>query len=239
MRSRRRACASSSHAAFQEEQYGRATCHDTAVAARDRRAGARRAAVPGARHDPAAGDAALIEEWFARGDAGLRSFAPDVEPVIWPEHFDLAITLDEVNHGISPGDAVHPLPYAHVGPWTPREGAFWNVPFCALQPAGDLPDAHAVAAFFAKGRPHCELWGREGEGVGTRRRHATALRPPPWRGAGSDRPREGDLTQGAVDRRDDRLEAGVDDRAVHTHAPEDLALHRALDVGRRTGVVTR
>jgi len=98
------------------------------------------------------GDAALIAEWFARGDAGLRSFAPDVEPVIWPEHFDLAITLDEVNYGISPGDAVHPLPYAHVGPWTPRESALWNVPFGALQPAGDLPDADAVSAFFAKGR---------------------------------------------------------------------------------------
>ena len=27
---------------------------------------------------------------------------------------------------ISPGDGGHPRPYAYVGPWTPREGEFWN-----------------------------------------------------------------------------------------------------------------
>ncbi|MDN5933561.1 MAG: hypothetical protein L0I24_21260, partial [Pseudonocardia sp.] len=70
--------------------------------------------------------AAGIADWFARGDAGLRAFVPDQEPVLWPEHFDLAITLDEVNYGISPGDGGHPAPYAYVGPWTPRTGEFWN-----------------------------------------------------------------------------------------------------------------
>ncbi|WP_300012435.1 hypothetical protein [Pseudonocardia sp.] len=100
--------------------------------------------------DPAA--AAEITGWFARGDAGLRAFAPDQEPVLWPEHFDLAITADEVNYGISPGDDAHPEPYAYVGPWTPREGPFWNAGFGALRPATDLPDAAAVAAFFAEGR---------------------------------------------------------------------------------------
>lgn len=96
--------------------------------------------------------AAGIAGWFARGDAGLRAFAPDVEPVLWPEHFDLAITLDEVNYGLSPGDGGHAAPYAYVGPWTPREGGFWNVSFGALRPAPELPDAGAVAAFFAEGR---------------------------------------------------------------------------------------
>lgn len=100
--------------------------------------------------DPAA--AAGIADWFARGDAGLRAFTPDVEPVLWPEHFDLAVTVDEVNYGISPGDAGHPAPYAYVGPWTPREGGFWNASFGALRPAPDLPTAEAVAAFFAEGR---------------------------------------------------------------------------------------
>ena len=38
--------------------------------------------------DPAA--AAELADWFARGDAGLRAFAPDEQPVLWPEHFDLA-----------------------------------------------------------------------------------------------------------------------------------------------------
>lgn len=100
--------------------------------------------------DPAA--AAELADWFARGDAGLRLFAPEQTPVLWPEHFDLAIAVDEVNYGVSPGDAGHPGPYAYVGPWTPREGPFWNAPFGALRPASELPDAAAVAAFFAEGR---------------------------------------------------------------------------------------
>lgn len=94
--------------------------------------------------------AAGIADWFARGDAGLRAFAPDREPVLWPEHFDLAITLDEVNYGISAGDAGHPDPYAYVGPWTPRTGEFWNAPFGALRAATDLPTPEAVGAFFTE-----------------------------------------------------------------------------------------
>jgi hypothetical protein len=96
--------------------------------------------------------AAELADWLARGDAGLRAFAPGVEPVLWPEHFDLAVTVDEVNYGISLGDAGHAAPYAYVGPWTARTGAFWNAPFGALRPAADLPDGGAVAAFFAQGR---------------------------------------------------------------------------------------
>jgi len=96
--------------------------------------------------------AAEIADWYARGDAGLRAFAPDEEPVLWPEHFDLGIALDEVNYGISPGDSGHATPYAYVGPWTPREGPFWNVSFGSLRPAIELPDADAVAAYFTEGR---------------------------------------------------------------------------------------
>lgn len=99
--------------------------------------------------DPAA--AALLADWFARGDAALRTLAGD-EPVMWPEHFDLGISADEVNYGVSPGDAVHTRPYAYVGPWTPREGPFWNASFGALRWADDLPDAAAVAAFFDEAR---------------------------------------------------------------------------------------
>ena len=100
--------------------------------------------------DPAA--AAELGDWFARGDAGLRALAPGVEPVLWPEHFDLAVTVDEVNYGVSLGDAGHAAPYAYVGPWTPRTGPFWNASFGAVRAAADLPDAGAVAAFFAEGR---------------------------------------------------------------------------------------
>ena len=100
--------------------------------------------------DPAA--AAVLAEWFARGEAGLRAFAPDEEPVLWPEHFDLGIAVDEVNYGISPGDGGHAGPYAYVGPWTKREGPFWNVPFGSLCAADQLPDADAVAAYCVAGR---------------------------------------------------------------------------------------
>lgn len=98
-----------------------------------------------------AGAAAELAEWFARGEAGLGAFAPGVGPVLWPEHFDLALTLDEVNYGVSPGDGGHPQPYAYVGPWAPRQGPFWNASFGALRDATDLPTAAAVAAFFAEG----------------------------------------------------------------------------------------
>jgi hypothetical protein len=96
--------------------------------------------------------AAELAGWLARGDEGLRALAPDQEPVLWPEHFDLAITVDGVGYGVSAGDAGHAAPYAYVGPWTPREGPFWNAPFGALRAAAELPDADAVAAWFAEGR---------------------------------------------------------------------------------------
>ncbi len=96
--------------------------------------------------DPAA--LGVLVEALARGDAALRSFAPSEEPVLWPEHLDVAITVDEVGFGVSPGDANLPEPYAYVGPWSPRSGPFWNQPFGAARPLTELVD---VAAFFAEG----------------------------------------------------------------------------------------
>ena len=96
--------------------------------------------------------AGLLLGWFARGDQALRKLAPAEEPILWPEHFDLGIAVDEVNYGVSPGDSGHPQPYAYVGPWTRREGEFWNAPFGALRAAEELPDAEALTAFFAAGR---------------------------------------------------------------------------------------
>jgi hypothetical protein len=98
------------------------------------------------------GAAAELADWLARGDQALRALDPDAQPVLWPEHFDLGIQLDEVNYGVSPGDAGYPRPYAYVGPWTPRTGPFWNAPFGALRSADELPDAEAVSGFFRAGR---------------------------------------------------------------------------------------
>ncbi len=95
---------------------------------------------------------ALLLTWFERGHAALRAFAPEAEPVLWPEHFDVGYALGEVNYGVSPGDDSHEAPYAYVGPWERREGAFWNAPFGATRAAEALVDREAVIAFFDEGR---------------------------------------------------------------------------------------
>jgi hypothetical protein len=95
--------------------------------------------------------AAEILAAFAAGDRALRAFEPDATPVLWPEHFDVGISVAEVNYGVSPGDATIGEPYAYVGPWTPRTGGFWNVSFGAAHPVRELPD---LLAFFRDGRRH-------------------------------------------------------------------------------------
>jgi hypothetical protein len=98
-----------------------------------------------------AGAVEAIVNALARGDAALRAFAPEQEPVLWPEHFDVAISVAEVNYGVSPGDARTPEPYAYVGPWTPREGTFWNAPFGATRVLSEVPDVESLAEFFRAG----------------------------------------------------------------------------------------
>jgi hypothetical protein len=93
----------------------------------------------------------LVLDAFAKGDLALRTFAPDVQAVLWPEHFDLAISLNEVNYGVSAGDVHVPEPYAYVGPWTPRSGAFWNTDFGAARPLAELGEAGELVAFFEEG----------------------------------------------------------------------------------------
>jgi hypothetical protein len=96
-------------------------------------------------------DLATLLDALGVGDAALRSFAPDEEPVVWPEHLDVAISKDEVNYGVSPGDSAVAEPYAYVGPWTARTGEFWNQPFGAARPLSELGGADAVADFFREG----------------------------------------------------------------------------------------
>jgi hypothetical protein len=79
------------------------------------------------RVDPDA--AARLADWYAFGADILNELADGTaSPVrLWPEHFDIAIEMGEVNYGFSPGDEHHAEPYAYVGPWTaPPAGALWN-----------------------------------------------------------------------------------------------------------------
>ena len=104
--------------------------------------------------DPAAAD--LLYRSLYAGGSALKTVLPEQHPVLWPEHFDVAVVEDEVNYGVSAGDDHHPGPYAYVGPWTPRTGAFWNAPFGALHALVTDRDADQltadIAEFFTAGR---------------------------------------------------------------------------------------
>ena len=93
-----------------------------------------------------------IHDAFAHGNEALSRFAPEITPVLWPEHFDLGIGLDEVNYGVSPGDVQIDEPYAYAGPWEPRQGAFWNAGFGAARPLRLLPGTTALFDFFMEAR---------------------------------------------------------------------------------------
>jgi hypothetical protein len=115
--------------------------------------------------DPLPADAVLnldvaAAEWIHRshyaGGHAIKNVLPEQHPVLWPEHFDVAATDNEVNYGVSAGDDYHPTPYAYVGPWTQRTGPFWKAPFgaiCPLAPA-DHVDAltSRIADFFERAR---------------------------------------------------------------------------------------
>jgi hypothetical protein len=95
--------------------------------------------------------ARAVEEALWLGARALRSFHDGAEPVVWPEHFDVALTVDEVNYGVSPGDGYSPEPYAYVGPHRAMAGDFWNAPFGAARRLRDLGDVAGVVAFFKRG----------------------------------------------------------------------------------------
>jgi hypothetical protein len=100
-----------------------------------------------------AGQAAVIMGALSLGHEALTAFAPAETPILWPEHFDVAIRADDTNYGVSPGDAFSEEPYAYVGVSAlPAGDAFWNAPFGAALPLRQIPDVAAVTAFFAEGR---------------------------------------------------------------------------------------
>jgi len=79
-----------------------------------------------------------VEAWAVLEDlhADLAAHGPS-ELTLWPEHMDVAFTVDGCNVGASPADAYEPLAYAYVGPHGPErpgDAAFWNQPFGASRP---------------------------------------------------------------------------------------------------------
>jgi hypothetical protein len=101
-------------------------------------------------------DTVVLATALEVGDVALRRLAAHVgleeEPVLWPEHLDVSLAHDEVNYGVSTGDAWSAVPYAYVGPWEPRRGEFWAAPFGAARRLDELGGADEVAAFFLEGR---------------------------------------------------------------------------------------
>jgi len=105
------------------------------------------------------GAAAFLGEWYGFAASvleELRAGASDeLQPTrvqLWPEHFDLALELGAADagaraaYGLSPGDEVHPEPYAYVAPWVaPEPGELWQatafkgaeLPFAELLKASD------------------------------------------------------------------------------------------------------
>jgi hypothetical protein len=107
--------------------------------------------------DPAS--ARVLAGWYQLGDEALQRFASEVgsdagPPVLWPEHFDLGITIDGVNFGASPGDVHVEPPYLYVGPHAgpPVRDAFWNAAFGATRTIDQIASGDEAVAFFHDGR---------------------------------------------------------------------------------------
>jgi hypothetical protein len=109
------------------------------------------------------GAAAQLAGFLATVDAALHSLRTDIDGghatpdhaiTLWPEHFDLATAIDEVNYGGSPADDDHPEPYLYVGPWQPPtpDDEFWNEAFGASSPDAAMTSVDEALAFFREGR---------------------------------------------------------------------------------------
>jgi hypothetical protein len=112
---------------------------------------------PGVGHDlPGLGDtdavlpidplaAKQLGEWYGFSASVLEAFRAESIAAgrdcgrvqLWPEHFDLACSIEGLNLGCSPGDSYLTEPYVYVGPWKTDglpDGGFWNAPFGAVLP---------------------------------------------------------------------------------------------------------
>ena len=113
---------------------------------------------PNARLAVDTGTAHMLADWYALTDVALRRFTADLgvaqEPVLWPEHLDVAVAVDAVNYGGCLGDDTIPEPYVYVGPHEgpPSTDPFWNAPFGAVVTFDRIHTADEAVGFFARGR---------------------------------------------------------------------------------------
>jgi hypothetical protein len=96
-----------------------------------------------------AASARLIADWYLMADAALRVLAPRQTPILWPEHFDVAILLDDTSYGASPGDAFHAEPYAYVSSDNHGDSDFWNAPFGAVRSHALMHSVDDLVAFWS------------------------------------------------------------------------------------------
>ena len=101
--------------------------------------------------------AAQLADWFALVGVALeevrrrnRKLLPTIVQ-LWPEHFDVACSLSEVNLGGSPGDADHAEPYLYVGPWAPVQGPAWNEAWGASISWTEIGDVDQAVAYLETG----------------------------------------------------------------------------------------
>jgi hypothetical protein len=81
----------------------------------------------------------------------LRVLAPRETPVLWPEHFDVAVLLADSSFGVSPGDEANPLPYAYVSNRTQPRDDYWNTGFGATSPVQPATSIADLVAFWSEG----------------------------------------------------------------------------------------
>ena len=95
-----------------------------------------------------AASAHLIQDWYLLADAALRVLAPRETPILWPEHFDVAILLDNTSYGASPGDGFHAMPYAYVSSADHGDSDFWNAPFGAIRSHEQMRSIDDLVSFW-------------------------------------------------------------------------------------------
>ncbi len=102
--------------------------------------------------------ALVLADWYELADTALDRLVSDLDvpaqtPILWPEHFDIGITIGSVNYGASPGDEHIDEPYLYVGPHggPPARDDFWNAVFGAATTIDKIASTDDAVAFFRAG----------------------------------------------------------------------------------------